>query len=197
MNKHQQKKISSIESHKVALAKKNLRSRILSKLKIQKEEDRSRKSSVIKKKLFKQSVFKKAKIVMFYMSVGGEVDTQEMIRESKAQGKLIAVPVCKKNRTIKPCILEDGVRFVRGPYGIWEPASKKCIRVDDIDLVIVPGLAFDSRGRRLGRGKGYYDRFLEHLPRKITSLGLAFDFQILPEVPTNTMDIDVSKVLFA
>jgi 5-formyltetrahydrofolate cyclo-ligase len=61
----------------------------------------------------------------------------------------------------------------------------------------VPGLAFDKKGNRLGRGKGCYDRFLKRLPKKIPTIGLAFDFQILPKIPAKTHDISVNKVIFA
>ncbi|MCX5706588.1 MAG: 5-formyltetrahydrofolate cyclo-ligase, partial [Candidatus Omnitrophica bacterium] len=60
-----------------------------------------------------------------------------------------------------------------------------------------PGLAFDKKGNRLGRGKGYYDRFLKKIPKDTPSIGLAFDLQILPSVPTSSHDVSVSKVLFA
>jgi 5-formyltetrahydrofolate cyclo-ligase len=67
----------------------------------------------------------------------------------------------------------------------------------DIDLVIVPGIAFDKKGNRVGRGKGCYDAFLKKLPKDTPSIGLAFDFQILPAVPSTPADVTVEKVLFA
>jgi 5-formyltetrahydrofolate cyclo-ligase len=179
------------------LTKKQLRSKILFRLKIQKEENRDQKSRLIKEKLFRLGVFKRAKRVMFYLSFGGEVKTTEMIKEAKKSGKIITVPVCRKNRMLSPCLLRKGARLIRGPYGVWEPVAKQCVEAQDIDLVIVPGLAFDKRGRRLGRGKGYYDRFLKRLPAKAASIGLAFDFQILPLIPATATDVNVDKVIFA
>ncbi len=188
-------KMKSIKS--LVLTKQKIRSKILKELKIQKEEDRNRKSQIIKEKLFTSSVFKKAKKVMFYVSFGGEVDTKNMIKEAQNLGKVIAVPVCTENRTLIPCRLGKKTKLKKGPYAIHQPVVKRCISLKDIDLVIVPGVAFDKKGRRLGRGKGYYDRFLEGIPKKIASVGLAFDFQILPSVPTNAMDVDVNQVVFA
>lgn len=179
------------------LTKRQIRSKILLRLKRQKEEERERKSKIIKEKLFRTRVFRNAKIVMFYVSFDGEVKTQGMIKEAQKLGKIIAVPVCQKNRMIKPCLLQEEAALVRGPYGIWEPAGKKCLGIPDIDLVIVPGLAFDKRGSRLGRGKGYYDRFLKGLRKKTESIGLAFGFQILPNIPTTKQDVGVNKVIFA
>ncbi|PIQ87912.1 MAG: 5-formyltetrahydrofolate cyclo-ligase [Candidatus Omnitrophica bacterium CG11_big_fil_rev_8_21_14_0_20_43_6] len=180
------------------LTKAQIRSKILSRLKTQKEEDRSRKSKLITGKLLKDKVFKKAKIVMFYIAFGGEVNTEEMIREAKKIGKLICVPVCRKDKeTMQPAILEDHAKLIKGPYGVLEPATQVQVKPQDLDLVIVPGLAFDKKGNRLGRGKGCYDRFLCSLSEKTPSIGLAFDFQILPLVPTTCHDVSVKQVIFS
>lgn len=180
-----------------SLTKQKIRSRILLKLKIQKEEDRNRKSKLIKTKLFRARVFKKAKKVMFFISFGGEVNTQDMIKETQEMGKIVAVPVCRKNRVIRPSILSTKAKLVRGLYEIYEPAIKRFIDPEALDLVVVPGVAFDKSGNRLGRGKGYYDCFLHKLPDKTVSIGLAYDFQILPSVPTTNSDKKVHKLIFA
>jgi 5-formyltetrahydrofolate cyclo-ligase len=180
------------------LTKEQIRSKILGKLKTQKEEDRDRKSKIIKKKLFRTSVFKKAKRVMFYIAFDGEVDTEDMIKAARRSGKIIAVPVCKKQRiTIRPCRFPDKAKLKKGAYGICEPAVKKYIKLEDLDLVIVPGLAFDKKGSRLGRGKGCYDAFLKKLPEDTASIGLAFDFQILPSLPATATDVSVDRLIFA
>ena len=148
------------------LTKAQIRSKILSVLKTQKEEDRNRKSRVIQGKLLRNKVFKKAKIVMFYVAFGGEVNTEEMIREAKKIGKLICVPVCRKDReTMQPAILEDHSKLRKGPYGVLEPVSEIFIKPEDLDLIIVPGLAFD--------------------------------FQILPFIPTTAYDVSVKQVIFS
>jgi 5-formyltetrahydrofolate cyclo-ligase len=139
----------------------------------------------------------RAKIVMFYKAFKGEVDTDIMIKAAQKLGKIVVVPVCGNNRELIPCILKEGVRLLRGPYGIWEPAVKRSVALDSIDLVIVPGLAFTKDGKRLGRGKGYYDRFLSRLSSRAATVGLAFDFQVLADLPTNAMDVSVQKVIAA
>jgi len=181
----------------VVLTKQRIRSKILLKLKTQKEEERIYKSSIVKDKLFKTREFKKAKIVMFYVSCVGEVETKDMIKQAQKFGKIIVAPTCAKNRMLKPCFFEKGARLIRGPYGIREPVTRSCINPKKIDLVVAPGLAFDRRGHRLGRGKGYYDRFLKKMPAKTPCIGLAFDFQILPAIPTTDQDVNVNKVIFA
>lgn len=180
----------------VLLTKKEIRSKILGKLKRQKEEERERKSKIIQKKLFRTAVFKKAKRIMFYISFGGEVNTERMIKKTQDLGKTVAVPVCTKNNSIRPCLLLKNSRLIKGRYGIYEPAIKRFIRRQDLDLVITPGVAFDKKGRRLGRGKGCYDYFLKRLPKRIPALGLAFDFQILPIIPATKRDVRINRVLF-
>lgn len=180
------------------LTKSQIRSKILMRLKNQKEEDRNRKSLIIKEKLFRNTVFKKAKKVMFYIAFGGEVDTAEMIKAAKGLGKIVAIPVCKKDKiTLKPCILPENAKLKKGVYGICEPEVRRFMGLRSIDLIIVPGLAFDKKGNRLGRGKGCYDRFLSGVPKGISSVGLAYDFQILPNIPTAPHDVRVNRVIFA
>lgn len=182
----------------IRLTKEQIRSKILLKLKTQKEENRERKSKLIKKKLFKTREFKEAKTIMFYIPLGGEVDTEDMIKEARKLGKIIAAPVCKKNRiALRPCIFKDNARLEKGPYGVYEPQDKRYLCLEDLDLVLVPGVAFDKRGNRLGRGKGYFDRFLKRLPKDTPAIGLAFNLQILPSIPTTTQDVSVKRVIFA
>ena len=187
----------SMVSEVEPLTKKQIRSRILMKLRKHKEGDREQKSKIIKNKLFKLEVFKKAKYVMFYIAFDGEVDTKEMIKEARKLGKIIAVPVCRRAAAIRPCILEDLRRLKKGLYGICEPAMRRFIDLERLDLVIMPGIAFDKSHNRLGRGKCCYDRFLRKLPVGIPKIGLAFDFQILPSIPATRFDVKLDKILFA
>jgi len=180
------------------LTKVKIRSKIISRLKIQEEEERNHKSRLITGKLLRNKFFKKAKIVMFYIAFGGEVNTVEMIREAQKIGKVICVPICKKDKEImQPAILENNAKLKKGPYGVYEPATENLVKPEDLDLIIVPGLAFDRKGNRLGRGKGYYDRFLGSLSNKTHSIGLAFDFQILPLIPTTIFDVSVKQLIFS
>ena len=179
------------------LTKQYIRSKILLELKNQEEENRNRKSSIIKDELFRIEVFKKAKIVMFYIAFKGEVETEEMIKEAINLGKIVTVPVCKPHKlALEPCILDSHAHLKQGPYGVKEPVEERCIPLSALQLVIVPGVAFDKKGNRLGRGKGYYDRLLQKLPKTTQSIGLAFDFQILSSVPSHAHDVAVGRVIF-
>ncbi len=183
---------------KAELTKSKLRSKILTVLRKQKEEDRQNKSKKIKKKLFSLVEFKKAKRVMFYIAQDAEVETKEMIQDAQRQGKIVAVPVCERNKKkIIPCKIGLKEKFKKGSYGIKEPLIKRPLAIKDIDLVIVPGVAYDLRGHRLGRGGGYYDSLLRTLPAKTISIGLAFEVQISTHLPVTKNDVAVDEVLFA
>ena len=180
--------------------KSKLREVILEKLRNQKEESRQRKSSLILSKFFSLSEVKKAAVVLFYASFDGEVMTFEMIKKALELGKKIGLP--KVNRVKK--ILEPKVissfegDLEKGQYGILEPVSGRdnAFAAKDIDLVVVPGVAFDKKNYRLGRGQGYYDRFLSRLPSDIPTIGLAFDFQIIDRLPhLHEHDLPVSRVI--
>jgi len=177
--------------------KEKIRKEITHKLQSQKKEDVFEKSRIIKQKLFSLSEFKKAKFVMFYASKENEVDTSEMIDEALELGKEVALPHSTSLRTIIPKkICNRNKDLEKGTYGIWEPKShQENVRPERIDLVIVPGIAFDKKMRRLGRGKAYYDKFLKGLPSGIVSIGLAFDFQIVENLPEDSHDIPVSKII--
>jgi len=187
-----------MDTKDVRLTKRRLRSKILLRLNRQKEEERYRKSKAIKNKFLRTKEFKKARLVMFYIALSGEVNTEEMIKVAKKIGKIVAVPVCRRvGSSIKPCILDGHGGMRKGPYGVVEPAVKRPARIEDLDLIVVPGLAFDRKGNRLGRGKGYYDRFLSKVPEDTPVIGMAFDFQILPSVPTVSHDVSVTRVISA
>lgn len=183
------------------LSKEALRKIMLTKLREQKEESRGKKSVKIKEGLFRLKAFKEAKTVMFYLALKTEVQTQIMIKEALRLGKRIVVPVCDiRAKKISPCLITNlESRYLkRDSLGIEEPCCKKPVSTKYIDLCVVPGLAFDLRGNRLGRGKGYYDRFLSALPGKAFKVGLAFKFQVLNRL-TQCLphDTRVDKVLSA
>lgn len=167
----------------------------LKKLKTQKEVNRLRKSNLIKKKLFSSKVYKKAKTILFYASFDGEVDTKGMLKQALKAGKRVALPVMvEAKKSIIPSLVFDLHKELGiGPYGITQPRKDYLRPVDlsDIDLVVVPAVAFDKQGNRLGRGKGYYDRFLKNLPQTTPTIGLAFDFQVAEKLPF-VMPFDVA-----
>ncbi len=182
-------------------AKKKVRERILTLLRSQNEEERFVKSSLILDKLFRNPEFRRARTILFYASFDGEVDTFEMMKHAQKLGKRIGLPyVVRDTREIIPVLVESIENdLALGPYGVRQPRRldpAKRLAIKEIDLVIVPGVAFDRHNNRLGRGEGYYDHFLKGLPSDTSAIGLAFDFQIVNTLsPQEEHDMPVSCVL--
>ena len=180
-------------------SKEAIRKEILTLLRNQKEEERLAKSKVIGAKLFELPEYKRARTILFYASFDGEVETFSMMAQAKKDQKTVCLPVIiKTKKQIIPTIVEDlenGLEI--GPYGIKTPKeNSQSLQKEDLDLVVVPGVAFDRCNYRLGRGEGYYDRFLSCLPSKVSIVGLAFDFQIVESLPIhNELDIPVTQYL--
>ncbi len=181
--------------------KTRIRKEIKDRLNKQNDAQRLRKSRLIKEKLFKLAEFKRAEYVMFYIATSKEVQTRLMITEAKTSGKKIVLPVILRGEgRMIPSLIEDFEKeLTLGPYKIFQPHSKyiREIAAERIDLAVVPGLAFDKQGNRLGRGRGYYDKFLSRVPAGTPRVGLAFDFQVLKSFPVLSHDISVTRVISA
>lgn len=170
---------------------------------------RQAKGRVIMAKLFGLTEFQQAKMVQLYCSFGHEVDTQTMMRRALAQGKYVAVPVTRANGTLSLARVTDPSRdLIRGRLGIPEPKIGKIeksgkagvprpVSIAQIDLAVVPGVAFDTAGRRLGRGTGHFDRFLAKRPpgNALAVIALAYEVQIVPRVPVIRTDMPVDVII--
>lgn len=185
----------------IYLRKKNLRKEILEKLHNISKSEKERKVEDLKEKLFSLEEFKKAKCVMFYVSKHYEVNTHKMIDESIAMGKKVVVPITlKEEKMLSPSELKDRKKdLIEGHYGVHQPHEKhiRPVALEKVDLILVPAIAFDKSGHRLGHGGGYYDRFLSKAPPGIFTVGVAFDFQVVDELPKHDTDIPVDKVLIS
>jgi len=178
--------------------KSSLRKYYLELLNKQASADRQAKSQVIAAKLFELSSIQKAKTILFYASLPGEVDTFAMINKAIELQKNICLPIVVRNqRKMIPTLTKKLTDLENGVYGIVQPRYDVSLEVDpkDIDAVIVPGLSFDKSNNRLGRGAGYYDRFLSKLPSETPLIGLAFDFQIADSLPVEEHDVPLSCVI--
>lgn len=151
------------------------------------------KSKLIGEQLKHLSEYKDAHSVLFYVSTPEEVHTHELIKEALAEGKLVYVPKILDEQMFI-CPLYDFEELVLGEYGILEPGanagSEEFIR---FDVIVVPGVGFDHHGNRLGRGKGFYDRLLKET--KGYKVGLAFEEQLVPELPTQAHDIPMDTLI--
>ena len=186
-------------SHEFELEKSAVRRVVLEQLRNQPEEERRQKSNIIMNRLVQMAEFKKSRVIMFYVSLLEEVDTLSLLKTVLQEGRSVIVPfVDTKNKTLLSVPIKNPeTDLTPGSYGILEP-KKNLVNhfdVNQLDLVLVPGIAFDRKGRRLGRGKGYYDRFLKSLSRRTQTIGLAFNFQMLETIPTDERDIAVNQVI--
>ena len=165
--------------------KQGLRQQILDRIKEQKEEIALSKSRIIFAKVIALPVFQSARTILFYASFRGEVDTFALMREATALNKRVALPLIrKKEQRIVPMLIKTLSELKPGLHGIMTPVDVPKDRLDtaELDLVVVPGVAFDRRHNRLGRGAGYYDRFLSGLPATTPTLGLAYDLQVVDAI---------------
>ena len=179
--------------------KKELRQDMKRMLEAQSGEARSQKSRRIEEKLFGLDAFKKANTVCFYVSMPVEVDTASMIDRSIGMGKRVLVPLTDlENKEIDLYTIKNRQSDLRpGVLGIREPDPKKAKKGDpsEVDCLIVPGLCFDKQNNRLGRGAGLYDRFLKKFDPSVPKIGLAFSFQVLPQIPVEPHDVRLDIVL--
>jgi 5-formyltetrahydrofolate cyclo-ligase len=147
-------------------------------------------SEKVMHKLENLPVFRKAQNVLLYASLPDEVRTLEFIEKWRSR-KQIVLPTVRGDDII-PVALNPDTPFVIGDFNILEPDSTPY--TGDFDLFVVPGMAFDLEGNRLGRGKGYYDRFLCQF-NNVPTIGVCFDFQIVTCVPTEPTDVRLSKII--
>jgi len=142
--------------------------------------------------LEKSNLFQEAHCVALYNAIPGEVQTASFIHKWYKQKQILLPLVVGCDLKLLPYKGEDSLKA--GAFGIMEPVDDgTIISNDDIDLIVVPGVAFDRERNRLGRGKGYYDRLLSQL--KASAIGICFDFQLKGQIPTEAFDRKMDLVI--
>lgn len=151
-----------------------------------------RRSQLIVEELLTLPEFFRADVVHTYISSkNNEVDTHELIRLLLKQRKKVVVPISDKaTKTMRHSELHSLSELVGGPYGILEPRMCRPVAISELQVVVVPALAVDSKGGRLGFGAGFYDRFLSAV--SVPTIALVYDFQMTESVPQENTDIPVS-----
>jgi 5-formyltetrahydrofolate cyclo-ligase len=177
--------------------KKELREKLRAILNEISPQEMQRRSAAAANLLFQQPEYANAEIVMTFLSLPNEIDTAPIcLRAWQDRKRVLAPKVSWEQRRMLPIeihSLASGV--LQSPLGIREPADGVPIPVADIDLIIVPGLGFDPFGNRLGRGRGFFDRFLAHKDFCGISCGLAFEAQFVDQVPSGPHDIPVDMLV--
>jgi len=171
-------------------AKEEMRSILGQKRRILTAEQVAQWSTAIREQLVALPEWQDAKTVMLYYPIQNEVDVRPLLEEYQDQ-KTLVLPVAHRHTMELRCY--TGHKNLRkGRFGIPEPQGNEYS--GPIDLIVVPGVAFDKKRHRLGSGGGYYDRFLRKF-KLTTKVGIAYDFQITKEVPTTFLDQRVSKIV--
>jgi 5-formyltetrahydrofolate cyclo-ligase len=138
---------------------------------------------------------------MYYIDVRSEVRTRHALPAALTQGKKIVVPWCNDQGELELFHLENMDELAIGMYKILEPKSalrlhpNKQVQATELDLIMVPGVAFDRTGARMGHGKGYYDKLLQHARLDAPLAALAFECQLFPEIPTAPHDIFMDMII--
>jgi 5-formyltetrahydrofolate cyclo-ligase len=177
--------------------KKELRQQLrqeVGELSVEAIADKSHKACAL---LFEQSEFKKAETVMVFLSLPGEMDTSPIVLRCWQERKRVLAPKVSWNqRRMLPVEIRSLTEdlMVTG-MGIREPISGIPFPISLLDMVIVPGMGFDGKGNRLGRGRGFYDRFLAHPEFKGIACGLAFEQQVLDDIPTGPLDRGIDMLV--
>lgn len=165
------------------------------------QEDKDAISRRIMATFMEQPEYQQANTVMFYVDVRAEVRTRHDLPDALASGKKIVVPWCNADGELELFHLESMEELEIGMYKILEPREElrglesKQVAVTELDVIMVPGVGFDSKGGRTGMGKGYYDKCLQHARPDATLTAVCFDCQIFEEIPVQQHDIYMDKVI--
>lgn len=178
------------------VSKETLREKYLKARRALSREEIEVKSARIGERLMRLESYQKSEVVFFYCSKDPEVQTRDLIGKAIQSGKKVALPLCEDKGRLQVRSIKDLIcDCVEGPWGLMEPVIEKTqeVRVEDIEVFVIPGIAFDSKGHRIGWGKGYFDRFLKKLASDQLKIGLAFEVQLAPllEIEPHDEKVDV------
>ncbi|MBO5867581.1 MAG: 5-formyltetrahydrofolate cyclo-ligase [Oscillospiraceae bacterium] len=174
--------------------KKALRNYIKEKKRVMTEEEICAASAKLAELFLASDAYKAAKTIYGYLPYNQEVRTVPMLEQALRDGKRVAVPKVYGDE-MRFIYMTDLTQVEKGYAGIPEPLADAPVADDPEALVLMPGLAFDKEGHRIGYGGGFYDRFLAEEPNHPT-VALCYSFQILPQLPTEEFDIPVDCVIY-
>jgi 5-formyltetrahydrofolate cyclo-ligase len=183
----------------IGAAKIQIREDIAKSISVLPESKIAEKTRAIEAKLFDFANFLEAKIALLYVSGDYEVATDHIIKRSYAYGKIVVLPAFDPVKFEMNLMKVDNFEkeLVPGPRGVLEPDASRCkiVPLERIDIAVLPGLAFDEKGARLGSGKGYYDRLIPRLAITTRKVALTFEEQIVPQVPMEAHDKHVDIII--
>jgi len=180
-----------LPSNRLKRKKQEVRSMVLQRIMRLSKEERAQMSQTLVERMKKQETFRNARVVMMYYPIKNEPDLRPLMEEFKDE-KVILLPVSHRKK-IEMRRYQGKENLHHGRFGIPEPMGVS-YEGPAPDLIIVPGVAFDKELNRLGRGGGYYDRFLKRF-RKAAKYAVAYDFQIVEKVPAASFDMKMDAVI--
>lgn len=178
----------------VAESKKELRRQLTSIRNALTEQECRTADKQILEKLISLPAIQNADLILCYASCHGEPDTWHLMHWILQQGKQLALPRCFSNQQMQFCLVSQLQNLQLGKFHIPEPVSTQIPEITGQTVCITPALAFTRRGERLGRGGGFYDRFLQKYPALYT-IGICYDCMIQEELPCQSHDCCVSMVI--
>ncbi len=157
------------------------------------------KTRAIEDRLFEFANFLEAKIALLYVNGDYEVNTENIIKRAYSYHKIVVLPAFDPERhEMMPMKVDQFPKeLIPGPRGVLEPDPSQCkiVPLERVDIAIIPGLAFDEKGGRIGSGKGYYDRLIPKLAITTRKVALTFEEQIVPQVPMESHDKHVDIII--
>ena len=179
--------------------KQEIRNNIATILKNLSDKELLKKTKQVEDNLFEFANFLEAKIVLLYVNNKTEVTSRNIIKKCFDFNKIVILPAFDiKTYKMKLMKIDDlDNDLITGPRGMLEPDINRCkiVSVDCIDLAIIPGVAFDEKGGRIGTGEGYYDRFIPKLSVTTRKVALALECQIIQQVPVESHDKHVDIII--
>lgn len=146
------------------------------------------KSLLASENFLSSEMYKNCKVLMLYMPLGNETDTTKIINRAYADSKKVVFPVTEKESgVITPYYADEVSGFKKGAFNVNEPQNGTKVELCDIDVILVPGIAFDRKGARIGFGKGCYDRLLQNTDA--VKVGFCYDFQVCDSIPADDHDV--------
>ncbi|MCP4745864.1 MAG: 5-formyltetrahydrofolate cyclo-ligase [Desulfobacteraceae bacterium] len=183
----------------IRVKKQEIRETMANKIAAMASDAVSTKTTAIENQLFEFANFLESRIALLYTPIASEVDTAEIIRRSYMYNKIIVLPGFNpvRNRITLLKVDDPDKDLIKGPRGNFEPDPGRCkaVPLDCLDIAVIPGIAMDEKGGRIGSGAGYYDRFIPNLPITTRKVGLVFEDQVMPIIPMESHDKHVDIVI--